>query len=55
MKKRFLEALGVAAVIVAVLVLLKLTQAPVTGQAGPAPRTQWNEPDLQAFGPTTSR
>src|SRR3989442_15183597 len=62
MKKRFLEAVGVAAVIVAVVVLLKLTQAPLTGQApaaatpagavstaGPAPKTQWNEPDLQGL------
>ena len=62
MKKRFLEVLGVAAVIVAVVVLLKLTQAPITGQApaaatptgavstaGPEPKTQWNEPDLQGL------
>ena len=33
MKKRFLEVVGVAAVIVAVVVLLRLSQAPVTGQA----------------------
>src|SRR2546429_798861 len=62
MKKRFLQVVGVAAVIVAVVVLLKLSQTPVTGQApaagtptgavstaGPAPRTQWNEPDLQGL------
>ena len=62
MKKRFLEVAGVAAVIVAVVVLLKLTPAPLVGQApaastptgaastaGPAPKTQWNEPDLQGL------
>ena len=62
MKKRFLEVVGVVTVIVAVFVLLKLTQAPITGQApaagtrtgavstaGPAPKTQWNEPDLQGL------
>src|SRR5436190_12457059 len=62
MKKRFLEVFGVAVVIVAVVVLLNLTQAPITGQApapatptravstpGPAPKTPWNEPDLQGL------
>src|SRR3989442_8925141 len=48
MKKRFLEVPGVAVVIAAAVVLLKLTQAPITAQA-PAPRTQWNEPDLQGL------
>ena len=62
MKKRFFEVVGVVTVIVAVFVLLKLTQAPITGQApaaatptgavstaGPAPKTPWNEPDLQGL------
>ena len=62
MKKRFLEVVGVAAVIVAVVVLLKLTPAPITGQAqtaatptgavstaGPASKTPWDEPDLQGL------
>src|SRR3989442_15810658 len=48
MKKRFLEVPGVAVVIAAAVVLLKLTQAPITAQA-PAPKTQWNEPDLQGL------
>jgi len=44
MKRRFLEALGVAAVIVAVVVFLKQTQSPITGQT-PAAAT----PDLQGL------
>ncbi len=61
MKKRFLEVLGVLAVIMTVVVLLKLTRTPLTVQApapatpaavstaGPAPRTPWKEPDLQGL------
>src|SRR5262249_10953018 len=62
MKKRFLEMLGVVAVLLAVVVLLKLTRTSVTGQApaaatpaeavstaGQAPRTPWKEPDLQGL------
>jgi len=62
MKRRLLELIGVTGVILAVVVLLKLTPVPVTGQAptpaaqpgampkaGPAPTTPWNEPDLQGL------
>jgi hypothetical protein len=62
MKRRLLELIGVTAVILSVVVLLKLTPVPVTGQAptpaaqpgaatkaGPAPKTPWNEPDLQGL------
>jgi hypothetical protein len=62
MRRRFLEVIGVAAVFMAVIVLLKLTPVHVTGQAsrptaaaggaattGPAPKTAWGEPDLQGI------
>jgi hypothetical protein len=62
MRRRFLELIGVAAVVMAVIVLLKLTQVPVAGQAarptatagaatppGPAAKTPWGEPDLQGI------
>jgi hypothetical protein len=62
MKRRLLELIGVAAVILAVVVLLKLAPSPVAGQAptpaaqpaaaadaGPAPKTAWGEPDLQGL------
>jgi hypothetical protein len=59
MRRRFLEALGIAAVLMAVLLLLKFARAPVhaqtTGQpetaakAGPAPTTPGGEPDLQGI------
>jgi hypothetical protein len=62
MSKRFLELIGVAAVIAGVIVLLKLTPVTVAGQAptssaepgdaakaGPAPKTPWGEPDLQGI------
>ena len=61
MSKRFLQVTGVAAVIVAVIVLLKLAPASVAGQvqtatparaaaeAGPAPTTPWGESDLQGI------
>ena len=60
MRRRLLEVLGVAAVILAVTVLLKLTPTAVAGQApavrattgsapktAAAPKTSWGEPDLQ--------
>ncbi len=52
MRKRFLGLIGVAAVIVAVTVLLKLAPASLMGQAAkaePAPRTAWGDPDLQGI------
>ncbi len=62
MSRRFPEVIGVAAVILAVAVLLKLTALPVAAQAatttaktgaaakvGPAPKTPWGEPDLQGI------
>ena len=62
MRRRLLEALGVAAVLLAVTLLLKLTPAAVAGQApaarapagqaaktAGAPKTPWGEPDLQGI------
>ena len=62
MRRRLLEVLGVAAVILAVTVLLKLTPAAVAGQTpaakatagaaaktATAPKTPWGEPDLQGI------
>jgi len=50
MRQRILMLLGVAAVIIAVVVLLKLApgQAP-TANSGSAARTSWGEPDLQGL------
>ena len=60
MRRRLLEVLGVATVILAVTLLLKLTPTVVAGQApavrattgaapttAAAPKTSWGEPDLQ--------
>ena len=62
MKRRLLELVGLAAVITAVIVLLKLAPVPVAGQgatatgaagngekAGPPGKTPWGEPDLQGI------
>jgi hypothetical protein len=61
MRRRLLEVIGVAAVIIAVAGLLKLTRVPAEGQTaatgttgagtntGPAPTTAWGEPDLQGI------
>ena len=62
MRRRFLQLIGVAAVIVAVIVLLKLGPVSVAGQAsrpsatagtaattGPTAKTPWGEPDLQGI------
>ena len=62
MRRRLLEALGVIAVILAVVVLLKVAPTGVAGQApapgatagktatpGPAPKTSWGDPDLQGI------
>ena len=57
MRRRFLEALGVVAVLAAVALLLKTGRTPVSAQsaqpeaakAGPAPTTPWNTPDLQGI------
>ncbi|PYR26536.1 MAG: hypothetical protein DMF92_18270 [Acidobacteria bacterium] len=62
MSRRFLELLGVAAVLIAAVLLLKLARAPVgaaaqaqratagtTTKPGPAPTTPWGEPDLQGI------
>jgi hypothetical protein len=59
MRRRFLELIGVAALLMAVIVLLKLAPLPVAGQAsrlaataattGPAAKTPWGEPDLQGI------
>src|SRR5881409_159615 len=47
-----LRLIGVAAVIMAVVVLLKLSPVPRAEdavRAGPAPKTPWGEPDLQGI------
>ena len=59
MRRRILELIGVAAVFLAVIVLLKLATVPGAGQAsttagaaaatGPAAKTPWGEPDLQGI------
>jgi hypothetical protein len=62
MRRRFLELIGVAAVVTAVIVLLKLAPVSVAGQAsrpaatggavttaGPVAKTPWGEPDLQGI------
>src|SRR5437016_4227181 len=58
MSRRFLELLGVAAVLIAVVLLLKFARAPVdaqtqagkaTAKPGPAPATPVGEPDLQGI------
>lgn len=58
MSRRFLELLGVAAVLIAVVLLLKFARAPVDAESragsapakpGPAPSTPWGEPDLQGI------
>ena len=62
MKRRLLELTGLAAAILAVIVLLKLAPSTVEGQtqtaappasatakAGPAAKTSWGEPDLQGI------
>ena len=60
MSTRVLQLIGVAAVVGAVIVLLKLAAIPVTGprasamatdgsKEGPAPKTAWGEPDLQGI------
>jgi hypothetical protein len=57
MRRRFVEALGVVAVLAAVALLLKTGRAPVSAQsaqpqpakAGPAPTTPWGAPDLQGI------
>ena len=57
MKRRLLESLGVAVVLVGLIVLLQLSVS-VAGQApagetsaatGPAPKTAWGHPDLQGI------
>ena len=54
MSRRFLEAVGVAAALVAVVLLLRFARAPLDAQtqtaaAGPAPTTSWGEPDFQGI------
>jgi hypothetical protein len=61
MKRRLLDLVGLAAVVAAVIVLLKLAPVPLAGQtptaaragdgekAGPAVKTPWGEPDLQGI------
>ncbi len=62
MKRRLLELVGLAAVIMAVIVLLKLAPVPVASRgatatvaadngekAGPPGKTPWGEPDLQGI------
>ena len=54
MRRRFVELMGVTAVIIAVTMLLKLAPVPVTGQASVGP-TAWGEPDLQGIWNTDYR
>ena len=52
MKRRLLEAIGVAAVVIAVAGILKVSRGSVEGSAastGSAPKTAWGEPDLQGI------
>ena len=58
MRRRFLESIGVAALFLIVIGLLKLAPVPVAGQApartaaattGPVAKTPWAEPDLQGI------
>jgi hypothetical protein len=54
MKRRLLEAIGVAVVVIAVAGILKVSRASVEGEGtaastGPAPKTAWGEPDLQGI------
>ena len=62
MRRRLIEVLGVVAVILAVIVLLKVAPFGVAGQApasgakagttaitGPVPKTAWGDPDLQGI------
>src|SRR2546422_5005340 len=54
MRKRLLELVGLAAIIIAVIVLLKLVpvstaNAGAADQTQPAARTPWGEPDLQGI------
>ena len=56
MSRRFLELIGLAAVIMAVIVLLKLAPVPIAGQtpsptaqAGAVAKTPWGEPDQQGI------
>src|SRR6266566_670375 len=50
MSRRLLQALGVAAVLIAVVLLLKFARAPVDARAaGGALKTPWGEPDLQGI------
>jgi len=63
MGKRLIEMLAVAATILVVAALLRLTPSRVAGQApptpgepaaaGPAPRTSWGSPDLQGIWTNT--
>ena len=48
MRNRLFGVIGVAAVIIVVAGLLRMTGAPVA-DSGPAPRTAWGEPDLQGI------
>ena len=61
MRNRLLGVIGVAAIVLAVAGLLRLTRVPLEGQtagtgaqgyrvsAGPAPKTAWGDPDLQGI------
>ena len=52
MKRRLLEAIGVAVVVLAVAGILKVSRGSVEGTAastGAAPKTAWGEPDLQGI------
>ena len=46
MRTRFLEMIGVAVMVVAVV---SFTSVPVSGQAPTAAKTPWGEPDLQGI------
>ena len=62
MRKRLLGGISVAAIVIAVAGILRMTRVPVEGQKpaatgtggavaspGPAPRTAWGEPNLQGI------
>jgi len=49
MRRRLFEALGVIAVLIAVVLLLRFSRSPVDARAATALATPWGEPDLQGI------
>ena len=49
MRNRLIGVIGVAAMVIAVAGLLRMSRVPVEGQTPAATRTPWGEPDLQGI------